>query len=190
MSKYKKENIEKLEQALDIEVVDTTGIDEMTALKAEHDALKSIVAGAEEKVDLVKEDNLRVLAEMENIRRRVQKDIGNAHKYALEKFANALLPVLDSMEQAVEIANQSSDVKSMAEGVALTEKMLLDTMEKFGITQINPVGETFDPNKHEAMAMQPNQAMDENHVMSVFQKGYALNDRIVRPARVLVVKNN
>ncbi|WP_119344662.1 nucleotide exchange factor GrpE [Facilibium subflavum] len=185
MSKPKKEELETLETE---NTVDQAG--DVTKLKAEVDVLKAKLSNAEEKVHEAKEESLRALAEMENTRRRAQKDVGNAHKYALEKFADALLPVLDSMEKAVETANTSEDIKAMAEGVSLTQKMLLDTMDKFGIVQINPVGESFDPNKHEAMAMQPNPEMKDNQVMSVFQKGYALNNRVVRPARVLVVKNN
>ena len=144
--------------------------------------MQETVSTADEKV-------LRARAEMENIRRRAQKDVENAHKFSLEKFANALLPVLDSMGKAAEFSAETEEVKAMSEGVVLTMKMLVDTLNKFGVRQLDPHGELFDPNKHEAMAKSPNPEMGDNMVMNVFQKGYELNNRVIRPARVLVVKN-
>jgi len=164
--------------------------EEITSLKAEISSLQAKLNDSDEKVNQAKEESLRSLAEMENIRRRSQKDVASAHKYGLEKFANALLPILDSMEKAVEAAEACEGASSIAEGVSMTEKMMLDVVKKFGIMQINPVGEAFDPNKHEAIAMQPDTEVQDNHVITVFQKGYELNERIVRPARVLVSKNN
>ncbi|WP_440615369.1 nucleotide exchange factor GrpE [Cysteiniphilum sp. 6C5] len=164
-------------------------IDEVIALRKENESLKTTIDNMQETVATADDKVLRAHAEMENIRRRAQKDVENAHKFALEKFANALLPVLDSMEKAAEVSAESEEAKAMAEGVDLTMKMLVDTLEKFGVTQLDPHGEVFDPNKHEAMAMSPNPEMDDNMVMNVFQKGYELNNRVIRPARVLVVKN-
>ncbi len=164
-------------------------IDEVLVLKKENDELQTTIANMQETVATADDKVLRAHAEMENIRRRAQKDVENAHKFALERFANALLPVLDSLEKAVEVSGESDEVKVMAQGVTLTMKMLVDTLEKFGVIQIDPIGEVFDPNKHEAMAMSPNPEMDDNMVMNVFQKGYELNNRVIRPARVLVVKN-
>ncbi len=132
---------------------------------------------------------VRAQAEMENLRKRAARDVENAHKFGLEKFTQSLLPVLDSLEKAIETSKESDNFKAVSEGVELTMKMLVGTMDKFGINQINPQGEVFDPNKHEAMAMQANPEMTDNQVMSVFQTGYELNNRVVRPARVLVVKN-
>ena len=163
--------------------------DEAIALKAENDALKAKVSSVDDTLKEIEDQKLRLYAEMENIRRRSQKDVENAHKFGLERFAQSLLPVLDGMEKAIEASKQSDNLKAVSDGVELTMKMLVDTMGKFGINQINPQGETFDPNKHEAMAMQPNPDMTDNQVMSVFQTGYELNNRVVRPARVLVVKN-
>lgn len=163
--------------------------DEVIALKAENDALKAKVSSVDDTLKEIEDQKLRLYAEMENIRRRSQKDVENAHKFGLERFAQSLLPVLDGMEKAIEASKQSDNLKAVSDGVELTMKMLVDTMGKFGINQINPQGETFDPNKHEAMAMQPNPDMPNNQVMSVFQTGYELNNRVVRPARVLVVKN-
>ena len=164
-------------------------IDEVIALRKENESLKATIANMQDTVATADDKVLRAHAEMENIRRRAQKDVENAHKFALEKFANALLPVLDSMEKATEVSAESEEAKAMSEGVILTMKMLVDTLEKFGVTQLDPEGEVFDPNKHEAMAMSPNPEMDDNMVMNVFQKGYELNNRVIRPARVLVVKN-
>lgn len=164
-------------------------IDEVIGLRKENESLKTTIANMQETVGTADDKVLRAHAEMENIRRRAQKDVENAHKFALEKFAHALLPVLDSMEKAAEISSETEEVKAMSEGVILTMKILVDTLEKFGVTQLDPQGEVFDPNKHEAMAMSPNPEMDDNMVMNVFQKGYELNNRVIRPARVLVVKN-
>ena len=134
---------------------------------------------------------LRAQAEAENIRRRAARDVEQAHKFALEKFAGELLPVLDSIEKAVEAAGalaEGEDTKAMAEGVALCHRLFLDTFGKAGITPIDPHGEPFDPEQHQAMAMieAPNAA--PNSVVDVLQKGYALNGRLLRAAMVVVAK--
>lgn len=134
--------------------------------------------------------NLRLCAEMENVRRRSQKDIENAYKFSLEKFIQALLPVLDSIEKAIEVSSNYDNVQDVSEGIKLTMKMLKDIMKKFEINQIYPKGELFNPNKHEAVATQTSSKMNDNEVISVFQTGYELNNRVIRPARVLVVKNS
>jgi molecular chaperone GrpE len=126
---------------------------------------------------------LRAIAELENTKRRAEKDIQNAHKFALERFVQDLLPVVDSLEQALEV---KTDEASLRQGVELTLKMLIDTLIKFGVIQINPLNEAFNPELHEAMAAQPNGEVAPNTVMVVFQKGYLLNGRLVRPARVVV----
>ncbi|MDX1694989.1 MAG: nucleotide exchange factor GrpE [Ketobacteraceae bacterium] len=132
---------------------------------------------------------LRAAAEEQNVRRRAQRDVENAHKFALEKFSADLLPVVDTLERALDA--QSSDeetAKAMREGVELTLKMLLDALKKHGVEQLDPVGEPFNPQEHEAMSMQPNPDMEPNTVMAVLQKGYSLNGRLVRPAMVVVSK--
>jgi len=133
---------------------------------------------------------LRTQAEMDNLRKRAEKDLANAHKYALEKFVGELLPVKDSLELGLAAANDSSDeaVAKLREGTELTIKMLSAVLEKFGVVEVNPVGETFDPEKHQAMAMQPSAEAKPNTVLAVMQKGYMLNDRLVRPSMVLVAK--
>lgn len=129
----------------------------------------------------------RAMAEVDNIRRRTERDIANAHRYSLEKFSSALLPVGDSLEQALQLADKHQD-KGMHEGLELTIKQYLDVLEKFGVQQINPEGEPFDPQFHEAMAMQEAADVVPNTIITVFQKGYKLNDRMIRPARVIVSK--
>ncbi|MBD3671312.1 MAG: nucleotide exchange factor GrpE [Gammaproteobacteria bacterium] len=133
---------------------------------------------------------MRGQAELENLRKRAEKDLENAHKYALEKFANELLPVKDSLElglAAVE-ENQDEAVAKLKEGTELTLKMLSSAMEKFGIAEINPEGEAFNPEQHQAMTMQESAEAKPNTVLSVMQKGYSLNERVIRPALVVVAK--
>lgn len=132
---------------------------------------------------------LRTRAEMENLRRRTQRDLENAHKYALEKFVSELLPVKDSLEMGLDVAKQgSADVEKICEGTELTLNMLVNALGKFNVVEINPQGQKFNPEHHQAMAMQPSANMEPNTVMAVMQKGYLLNERLMRPAMVLVSK--
>lgn len=134
------------------------------------------------------EKSVRLMAELDNVRRRAERDVTNAHRYSLEKFAVALLPVIDSMEQALQLAEKSSD-KSMHEGIELTMKLFLDVLKKFEIQQIDPMGEAFDPHQHEAISIQEAPDAAPNTVLLVVQKGYKLSgDRVIRPARVIVAK--
>ena len=148
--------------------------------------LRRSLEAAEKKAAENWDKALRAVAELENTRRRAEKDISNAHKYALERFAQDLLPVIDSLEKALEACLQESQ-QAMKQGLELTQKMFLDVAKKYGLEAIDPLGQPFDPNVHEAMAMQPNPNMDGNMVMTVVQRGYILNGRLVRPARVVVV---
>ncbi|MBK1691490.1 nucleotide exchange factor GrpE [Ectothiorhodospira mobilis] len=129
---------------------------------------------------------VRAQAELENLRKRMKKDVEHAHKYALEKFANELLPVRDSLEMGVDAAQGETDVEKIREGTELTLKMLTQVMEKQGIQEVMPEGERFDPERHQAMSMQENAELEPNTVMTVLQKGYLLNDRLLRPAMVIV----
>lgn len=133
---------------------------------------------------------LRVQAEMENLRRRAERDVESAHKYALEKFAAALLPVKDSLEMGITAAaNAEGDVaKRLKEGSELTLKMLASALEKFGVKEVDPVGQPFNPDMHQAMTMQPSADHPANTVLAVMQKGYTLNERLLRPAMVVVSK--
>lgn len=128
---------------------------------------------------------LYVKAEGENIRRRAMDDIDKARKFALEKFSSELLAVKDSLDAALKI--EATEVQSYKEGVELTDKQLANVFEKFNIVEINPVGEKFDPNKHQAISMLENSG-EPNTVISVLQKGYTLNERVLRPALVMVAK--
>lgn len=142
---------------------------------------------AEQKAHENWEKSVRAMAEVDNIRRRTEREVANAHRYALEKFAGSLLPVVDSLDQALQLATQHGD-DAMREGLELTMKLFIDVLDKHGVKQIDPLGEVFNPQLHEAMSMQPSDTAEPNTVLAVFQKGYVLNDRMVRPARVIVVK--
>ncbi|MCP5230744.1 MAG: nucleotide exchange factor GrpE [Zoogloeaceae bacterium] len=133
---------------------------------------------------------LRLQAEMDNLRKRNERDLANAHKFALEKFAEGLLPVIDSLEMGVSHGREDgAELAKLLEGTELTLKQLSQVMNKFGVEAIDPVGQSFNPEFHEAMVMQP--APDgtaSNTVLVVFQKGYTLNGRLVRPAKVIVAQ--
>ena len=130
---------------------------------------------------------LRTKAELENLHRRHERELENAHKFALERFATDMLAVRDSMELGLEAANnEGADVESLREGTKLTLKLLTDVMERFKIVQIDPNGEPFNPEYHQAMATQPRGDVPPNTVIGVMQKGYTLNDRLIRPAMVMV----
>ena len=143
------------------------------------------LAEATEQIEALQDQLLRAQAEMENVRRRSARDVENAHKFALERFTGDLLPVIDSLEKAGE-AGAESEAEAHTEGVELSLKLFLTTLEKFGIAQLDPLGEPFDPQVHEAMAMVPNPDAEPNSVMEVMQKGYTLNGRLVRAAMVIV----
>jgi molecular chaperone GrpE len=141
--------------------------------------------------DELKDQALRARAEVENVRRRAQREIENAHKYALEKFAAELLPVLDSLERAVESCRSQSDAgaaAAIAEGVELSLKLFLDALGRAGIQQVDPLGKPFDPQRHEAMTMVETGDAEPGSVVQVLQKGYVLNERLVRPAMVMVAR--
>jgi molecular chaperone GrpE len=130
---------------------------------------------------------LRAVAEQENIRKRAQTDVAAAHKFALEGFAGALLPVKDSLESALSV--ESDSLEHLRSGVELTLKLLGQAFDKHRLTEINPApGEKFDPHRHQAMCAVESDTHAPNTVMNVMQKGYALNDRVLRPALVTVVK--
>lgn len=132
---------------------------------------------------------LRLQAELENTRRRAERDIQSAHKFGLEKLILELLPVIDSLELGLNAANgEHEGIASLREGTELTLKMFLGALEKFGVKAVDPMGEAFNPELHQAMSMLPSEEFAPNTVMAVMQKGYTLNDRLVRPAMVMVAK--
>lgn len=128
---------------------------------------------------------LRAAAELENVRKRAARDVESARKFALERFATELLAVRDSFEMGLAAAGQA-DAESLLEGSRATLKQLASTMERFGVSEIDPQGEPFDPAVHEAMTTQPSTEVEPGTVVTVFQKGYLLNGRLLRPARVVV----
>ncbi|SFN10984.1 molecular chaperone GrpE [Izhakiella capsodis] len=137
----------------------------------------------------VREAQLRAQAEIENIRRRVELDVEKAHKFALEKFSNELLPVIDSLERALEVADKENpELAAMIEGVELTLKSLLSAVRKFGVEVVGDVKVPFNPDVHQAMSMMESDEVEPNHVLMVMQRGYTLNGRLLRPAMVAVAK--
>ncbi len=149
--------------------------------------LETELAAAKETIDGQKDSVIRAAAEVDNIRRRTAQDIEKARKFALEKFAAELLPILDNLERALEVPNREEElVKPVLEGVELTQKSFLASMAKFGIEPVDPMGESFNPDLHQAISMVPSQEHPANTVMTVMQKGYTLNGRLLRPAMVMV----
>ncbi len=130
---------------------------------------------------------MRLNAEMENTRNRAQRAIANAHKFAVKNFAEALLPVSDSMEMGLNAAQaENANMESIKEGITMTLELFQKTLEKNGITSVDPQGEKFDPEQHQAMSMMESDEAEPNTVMAVMQKGYLLNERLIRPAMVVV----
>lgn len=137
----------------------------------------------------VRDAQLRAQAEVENIRRRAEMDVEKAHKFALEKFTNELLPVIDSLERALEVADkENAEQASMIEGIELTLKSLLNAVGKFGVEVVGDTNVPFNPDVHQAMSMIESEEMAPNHVLMVMQRGYTLNGRLLRPAMVAVTK--
>jgi molecular chaperone GrpE len=189
------ENDQQAEHSLtDIhEVVDGTVEDSEVSESPESEdqilSPEAQIEALEDELAKTRDDALRTLAEAQNIRRRSEKDIENARKFALEKFASELLGVADNLERALDSADKDNEVvKVLLEGVALTQKSLVDTLAKFNIMQLDPLGEPFDPQFHQAMSMVENPDVEPNTVTLVMQKGYVLNERLLRPAMVMVSK--
>jgi len=135
------------------------------------------------------EATLRATAELENTRKRLERDVENAHKFAMERFVSELVPVIDSLEMGLAAASEEgADLAKVREGTELTLKMFLDTASKFGIEAVNPVGEDFNPEYHQAMSMLESGEQKPNSVIDVMQKGYVLQGRLIRPAMVVVAK--
>ncbi|RLT99351.1 nucleotide exchange factor GrpE [Ketobacter sp.] len=180
-------------QGVEQEAVEQAPAAEPAAENLEAPSVESLLAEVAELQAKVTEQNdsvLRAQAEVQNIRRRSERDVENAHKFALDKFSSDLLPIIDSLERALDAAEslENEAVTAMRDGVELTLKMFVDTLAKHGIEQLNPVGEPFNPEFHQAMSMVPNPDMEPNSVMAVMQKGYVLKGRLVRPAMVVVSK--
>ncbi len=147
--------------------------------------LEALRAKADENYD----NYLRAAAELDNVRKRAARDIENARRYALERFGKELLAVRDSLEMGIASAENAS-IESLLEGSEATLKVLGSTMQQFGIEEIDPLGEPFDPENHEAISMQPSDGAEPGSVMTVVQKGYSLNGRLLRPAMVIVASES
>lgn len=171
------ENLEAMEEQI--------AYDEKDIMESEDQLLEQLKL-AEKKAEENWELLLRTKAEMENLRKRTEKDLENAHKYGMEKFVSEMLPVKDSMELG--LAAQDVTVESLHEGMKLTMNMLNTAFEKLGVKEIDPQNEPFDPELHQAMTMQATDDVEPDTVIAVMQKGYQLNERLVRPAMVVVSK--
>lgn len=164
---------------------------ETEAPEAAEPTPEQALEAALEEVAKYRDAALRAEAEMQNMQRRTARDVENAHKFGIEKFLQNLLPVADSLEKAIESAEQASSGEAenaIAEGVRLCHKLLIDVMARENVEVIDPIGEPFDPNEHQAMSMVENPNMEPNSVFAVVQKGYKLNGRLVRAAMVMVTK--
>ncbi|HHQ4711004.1 TPA: nucleotide exchange factor GrpE [Aeromonas veronii] len=186
---HEEQKVEAMEQ-VEAQPVDPTDVDsEVTAEQARIAELEAQLETAIQKAAEERERALRTAAEMENLRRRTELDVEKAHKFALEKFANELLPVLDNLERAIELADKENEaLKPMIEGVELTLKSMQSGVAKFGLVALDPINQPFDPNAHQAMSMVPSADVAPNTVIAVMQKGYDLNGRVIRPAMVMIAK--
>ena len=189
MSAQNQDNDETIEENEAPEQVMEDGAQEEEQLESPEgiaDSIESQLEDAQAKASENWEHFLRAKAEMDNLRRRNAKDVENAHKYGIEKFVTELLPVIDGMGMG--LATEDASAESLREGMEMTLSMLEKMMEKLGIEEIDPMNEKFDAEKHRAMTMQPNADVEPNTVIAVMQKGYSLNDRLIRPAMVMVSK--
>ena len=158
-------------------LVDAEAVDPLLDLQAE--------------ADKARDQALRAEAEMQNLRKRAERDVQNAHKFGVERLIQNLLPVLDSLEKAIETSLQAETPEDdpQLEGLKLCFKLFTDVFEKEGVQMLDPLGHAFDPNVHEALSLIENPDMEPNSVMAVIQKGYRLHERLVRPAMVIVSKS-
>ncbi|TVO75913.1 nucleotide exchange factor GrpE [Sedimenticola selenatireducens] len=180
------------DQTVAEEAIEITGqvesVSEQSTTEAQTpEELTLLLEDARAKADSHWDQLMRTQAQMDNLRKRHERDLENAHKFALERFVNELLPVRDSLEMGLVAAGEeSSTIDHLREGTELTLKLFSDVMDKFNVEQINPEGEPFNPELHQAMSMMPRADVPPNTVVLVVQKGYTLNGRLVRPAMVMV----
>lgn len=190
MSTEEKNSQEAEAETLQPEAPQSEAIEtEQSPAEGETPEVMGNVAELQIELEAAKDEGLRTQAEMQNLRRRVERDVENAHKYALEKFVGELLPVVDNLERAIQTMDDNSgDTKALSEGIELTLKSFQDVLARFKVEAVDPKGEVFNPEFHQAVSMleMPDQA--PNTVADVFQKGYILNGRLVRPAMVVVAK--
>jgi len=181
------QDAETLDDAND--VVDLEGeLEPAEQAETDIESLKNQLEKEKELSQANKDLALRAQAEMDNLRKRTGRDVENAHKYALEKFVNELLPIMDSLELGISAAESAENVADLREGMDLTIKMFNTAMDKFNVKAVDPQGEKFNPEQHEAVSMQEIEGAESGTVVTVMQKGYELNGRLVRPAMVVVAK--
>lgn len=178
MSEEQKAQEETLEQ----------GAEKEAAAEDVVEAIDDALAEAQAEVAAVKDQMLRIQAEMQNVRRRAELDVEKAHKFAVEKFANEMVTVVDNLERGLAAAPEEEATKVIRDGMAMTLDGLINGLARFNVAQVNPEGETFNPELHQAMSMVENPDLAPNTVMAVMQKGYTLNSRLLRPAMVMVSK--
>ncbi|MFT5664183.1 MAG: molecular chaperone GrpE [Gammaproteobacteria bacterium] len=175
------------EELMDVEEVNEAEVD--TKAEAKEESIEQQLERTQQTVKDYWDQIMRLKAEMENNRKRAERDVENAHKFALRNFSEALLPVLDSMEMAQQAAEaENASLESILEGTKLTTTMFVQVLEKHGLKQLNPIGEKFDPEQHQAISMIEDKNVKSNHIINVMQKGFTLNERLVRPAMVIVAK--
>jgi molecular chaperone GrpE len=190
-SKFMSEKENSTDTADENELSDVTaaGVDTDSDALPEHAELVALLEDARGKADDHYGQVLRLQAEMENQRKRSERELANAHKFALERFAGELLPVRDSLEMGLAAFDlEGADSDKLREGVALTLQMLTNALDKAAIREVDPQDEPFDPDFHQAMSTQERDDVEPNTVVHVVQKGYTLNDRLIRPAMVIVSK--
>lgn len=175
------DNVVDLNDASTVDAEKVDGEDDIAALKAQ---LEEATGVAEKSRD----DVLRIRAEMDNLRKRQSRELENAHKYALDKIALELLPVRDTLEMGVAAAETEADLSKIVEGTSLTLKMLTQALGKFNVVEVDPAGDKFDPDLHQAISVQEGTDKPANTVLNVMQKGYTLNERLLRPAMVVIAK--
>jgi molecular chaperone GrpE len=193
---FKEQHADVDNAELDLDMLEEEEGEDGSGTKSEHppeelehlsyQALEDKLTEMEQKAFQYRDQATRAMAEADNVRRRAERDVSQAHLYSLERFSKDLLPVIDSLEQALQLVDEHAD-QAMYDGLSLTMKLFVSVLDKFQVTQIDPLNQPFNPQEHEAMSMQESDAPSSTVIM-VFQKGYKLNDRVIRPARVVVAK--
>ena len=181
------ERQEKIDDEFDAEVA-AENSENMESKEVDVEFLQVQLEKSQEQSKVSLDKVVRAQAEMENLRKRAARDVENAHKYALEKFTNELLPIMDSLELGLSASVKAKNLDDLCKGMELTLEMFNTVMEKFGITMIEPKGEKFNPELHDAVSMQETDDSNSGIIIEVMQKGYTLNGRLIRPAMVVVAK--
>jgi len=179
---------EELETAAAQEQVDAESSPDMGEEDGSEPSLEAVIDKLQADLAQAEDASLRAMADAQNVKRRAEQDVEKARKFALEQFSKDLLPVVDNLERALAAGGEEQAIKPIAEGVELTLKSFLDVLKKFHIEAVDPAGEPFDHELHQAIGMLPNADVEPNTVLEVMQKGYTLNGRLMRPAMVMVSK--